>query len=157
MKEAQMIYDIKDINDEISKNVYLLIVDDILVGSTRKSDINDYLADDSPIVSLDDYDENNTLFLYGLVLNIKELPYNLPKGLKANDIWLFQKIHRAGLAGMVTYEIVASMEEAANTIEQTITTESVEIDDFAIVIGLEMSLVIQVSPGTFKVDARYIF
>jgi len=152
-----MIYDIKDINDEISKNVYLLIVDDILVGSTKKSDINDHLADDRSILALEDYDENHTLFLYGLVLDIRELPYNLPEGLKDNYIWLFQKIHGAGLPGMAKYEIVANMEEAANTIEQTITTESVEIDDFAILIGLEMSLIIQVSPGTFKVDARCIF
>jgi len=152
-----MIYNIKNMNDEVAKNVYLLVVNDFLIGSTRKSDINDYLAEDRSMLSLYDYDENDTLFLYGLVLDIKELPYELPKELEINDIWLFQKIQKAGIPGMVKYEIMSDMEEATDAIEQIIVIENVEIDDFAIVIGLEMDLVIQVTPGTFKVDARHIF
>lgn len=157
MEETLMIYNIKDINAEVSKNVYLLVVDDILIGSTRKSDINEYLADEKSVLSPDDYDENNTLLLYGLVLNVQELPYELPKELEDNEIWVFQKDQRAGELGMVTYERVSNMEEATDTIERTIIAEDVEIDDFAIVIGQEMGLIIQVSPGTFKVDARHIF
>lgn len=157
MGEPLMVYSIKDINAEVSKNVYLLVVDDILIGSTRKSDINEYLADGQSVLSPDDYDENCTLLLYGLVLNTQELPHELPKELEDNDIWVFQKMQGAGMLGMVAWERVSNMKEATNTIEQTIITEDMEIDDFAIVIGQEMDLIIQISPGTFKIDARYIF
>ena len=154
---VQMVYDIRDLNNEVGKNVYLLIVDDILVGSTRKSDINNYLADTESLLALDNYVEEDTLFLYGLVLDIRKLPYELPKELKDNGIWIFQEPPGKDLAGSVTHEVVPDMKEATKIIEQTIASEHVDINDFAIVVGREMGLIIQIEPGTFKIDGRYIF
>lgn len=156
-KMAQMICDIKDLNDEVGKNVYLLVVDNFLVGSTRKSDVNNYLADTESLLALDNYVEEDTLFLYGLVLDIRELPYELPKGLKDNEIWIFQEALGNGLMGLGMCEVVPNMKEATKIIEQTIATEHIDIDDFAIVVGREMGLIVQIEPGTFKIDARYIF
>lgn len=160
MKEAEvppMIYDVEDLNDDVGKNVYLLVIDDILLGSTRKSDINDYLAGDKALLSPDNYEEGNTLLLYGLVLDIRELPYELPKELKDNEIWIFQRNQETVLMGMVTYRTVPNMKEATKIIEQSIAAEDIEVDDFAIVIGSEIELIIQIGPGTFKIDARYVF
>jgi len=157
MKKSEMIYDIKDLNGNVGKNAYLLIVDDILIGSTRKSDINDYLADENPLLAPENYDQNDVMLLYGLVLNIKELPYELPKELEKNNIWVFQKVQASALLGMVECEIVLDMQEATEVIEKCIATEHTDIDDFAIIIGYEMDLIIQIKPGTFQINARHIF
>jgi len=157
MRESEMIYDIKDLNGNVGKNAYLLIIDDILIGSTRKSDINDYLAGENPMLAPENYDQNDVILLYGLVLNIKELPYELPKELEKNDIWVFQKVQASALLGMVAYEVVSDMQEATEVIEKYIVAEHTDINDFAIIIGREMDLIIQIKPGIFKIDARHIF
>lgn len=151
------ISDISEINKHIGKTIYLLIVDDLIFGSTRKTDINRYLEDDSSLVGIDDYDEDDTTLLYGLVLDPQKLPYELPLELKLNDVWMLRKHSEAALIGMVELFRNIDIEEAVNSIEEAIDSDSaLSIEDFAIIVGRELNFVLQIGPKQFEVDAKYL-
>lgn len=154
---------VKELNKEVGEAVYVLIVDNIMIASTRKLDINDYLADEKAIVpdfvyakksGGDPYITEMEL-IYGMVLNILELPMELPKELDNLDIWVIKENDRKALLGSVEYEAFESIEEAANMIENLLQEDStLTIENFAVIVGKEADIILQVGSTPGDVNAR---
>lgn len=152
------ITDVDDVNKNIGKNIYLLIIDEVLIASTRKADLNRYLGDDKALIDIDNYDPEETLLLYGLVLNPVELPYELPKELQENDLWLIKNQSRGSLMGLVVCEKCEDMADVTELIELEIKNDAdLNIEDFAVVVGQRMDLVLQIGPRAFLVETKHLF
>lgn len=157
MIDYSMINDIDGINRNIGKTMYLLIVDDILIGSTRKVDINKCLEDSRSIIGADDYDEDSTILLYGLVLDPQRLPYELPPKLSRNDVWTLERQPHVAIADMIGCSKNNDIEGAVNLIEKHISSDlTLSIEDFAIVVGREINFVLQIGPKQFEIDVKHL-
>lgn len=160
----KLIQDIEDLNGEIGKSVYVLIVDDVMVASTRKSDINDFLGEDRQLVlelmSKDEKNKNKNLsdmhIIYGLLLNPLELPMELPSDLLENyDVWMLKKDYSINLTGSIEWEVCDDIEEVTQTIEKCMEAEPLlEIEDFAILMGTEVDLVLQIESDIKIINSR---
>ena len=157
-EEPDLITTVDDINANIGKNAYILVIDEILIGSTRKSDLNKYLGDDKALIDIDDYHPEGTVLLYGLILDPIELPYELPKELEGNDIWLIESQYSGALMGLVECERYSDIESATEAIELKMKGDAnLDIENFAVIAGQEMHLVFQIGLKTFSVEAKYLF
>lgn len=154
---------IEELNKEVGEAVYVLIVDNIMVASTRKLDINDYLADEKAIVpdfvwakknGNDPYITNMEL-IYGIVLNTLELPMELPKELEDLDIWVIKEGDKSALLGSVEYDTFESIEEATNAIEDLLQEDpALTIESFAVIVGKEADIILQVGSTPGNISAR---
>lgn len=160
----KLIQDIANLNEEIGSSVYILIVDDVMVASTRKSDINEFLADEKQIVT-ELMSPNNKkssrapsdmYILYGLLLNPLELPSELPPDLLEDyDVWMLKKDYSTNLAGYVELERCDDIEEVTHMIERHMEEEPhLEIEDFAVLMGSEVDLVLQIDSDIKIINAR---
>jgi len=159
----RLIQDITDLNEEIGKSVYILIVDDVMVASTRKSDINEFLADEKQLVielmSLNDKSKravSDIYIIYGLLLNPLELPMELPPDLLEDyDVWMLKKDYSSDLAGFIEFERCDDIEEVTHTIEEHMEREPhLEIEDFAVLMGAEVDLVLQIDSDIKIINAK---
>ena len=161
----RLIQDVEDLNKEIGNVVYILIADDMMIGSTRKSDINEHLAIDKSFVSeffmLKPNSEHQTIegieLIHGAVLNPLELPVELPKSFKNYDIWLIKDDKGIKLLGAIEYEMFSSIEEVTNSIELALEKDSsVQIEDFAIVVGDQIDLILQADTHVDSISVKEI-
>jgi len=156
----EFIQDIEDLNKEVGKNVYILIVDDIMLASTRKSDINEALAEEKHLVSELMSKDRKTIseinLIYGLLLDPLELPLELPQNLAEEyDIWVLKKDHSINLAGSIEYEVCDNIEEATCVIETCMEKQStLEIEDFAVLMATEVDLILQVESDIKIINTR---
>jgi len=153
----ELLQDIEDLNREIGNIVYVLIMDDMMLGSTRKSDINEHLAMNKGIVpeiisskSLDRREVIESLeLIHGVLLNPLELPMELPRGFEYYDIWLIRADKSIKLPGAIEYEMYDDLKEVIDDIESFLEEDhSIQIEDFAIIIGNSVDLIIQADTET---------
>jgi hypothetical protein len=160
----ELIQDVEDLNKEIGNVVYILIADDIMIGSTRKSDINEHLAMDKSFVPefiLQPNPEHQTIegieLIHGAVLNPLELPMELPKSFENYNIWLIKDDKSIRLIGAIEYEMFDIIEEVADSIESTLERDpSVQIEDFAIIVGNQIDLILQADTSVESISVREI-
>ena len=162
----RLIQDVEDLNKEIGNVVYILIADDMIIGSTRKSDINEHLAIDKSFVSefftLKPNSEHQTIIegielIHGAVLNPLELPVELPKSFKDYDIWLIKDDKGIKILGAIEYEMFSSIKEVTDSIELALEEDSsVQIEDFAIVVGNQIDLILQADTHVDSISVREI-
>jgi hypothetical protein len=153
----KIIDDIPGLNKKIDRAVYVLIIDGIMIASTRKSDINEFLRREKTLVieltdnkGLLSLDANEIVLIYGLVLNPLELPMELPDSLKNYDVWIIKEKVRA----QVEYSKCADIEEAVGEIEEYLEAEQLlEIEDFAVLVGIDVDLILQAEPNVGTISA----
>lgn len=155
----KIIQDIEDLNEEIGKSAYVLISDDIMIASTRKSDINEFLAEERQLVAelMSKQGTDKELYImYGLVLNPLELPMELPSDLLQDyDVWVLKKDYSINLTGAVEFEVCDDIEGAVRIIEKCMEDEPhLEIEDFAVLMGAEVDLVLQVESDIKVINVK---
>jgi len=158
----RVIQDVRDVNREVGNALYILIIDDMMIGSTRKSDINEHLAMDTSFVPeylLKSQSERQILegieLIHGVVLDPLELPMELPKSFENYDIWLIRDDKSIKLLGAIEYEMFDDLEEAADSIESILEKDSeAEIEDFAIIVGNQVDLILQANTHVESISAR---
>lgn len=134
---------LQDINDKKSKlNIYIAVVDGDVGACSVKVDFDKFLRefDSTDIIS----GSAEVHVLYGLVLNIKELPYKIPDSIMSSskcERSLYLLIDE-GVNGVSVHDF-ESMEEATNAIEHTFrisNDEDLSLGDFVLIVGEELEL-----------------
>jgi len=148
----ELLQDVEDINKEIGNIVYILIMDDMMIGSTRKCDINEHLASYKTlipeIISSGSIDRRKAIdsleLIHGVVLNPLELPLELPKSFEDYDIWIIKNDKSIKLIGAIEHEVYDDIKEVTEDIEASLEEDpSMQIEDFAIIIGNSVDLIVQ--------------
>jgi len=158
----RVIQDVRDVNREVGNALYILIIDDMMIGSTRKSDINEHLAMDKSFIPeflSKSESEHQTLegieLVHGAVLDSLELPMELPESFKDYYIWVIKDDKSIKLLGAIEYEIFDNIEEAADNIESILEKDpSVQIEDFAIVVGNQIDLILQADTDVKSINVK---
>lgn len=136
-----------DLQKYIGKMVYLLFYSYNMIGSTKLAEINTYLADEYVLDTYTD-DPQDFEILYGLVLDVKELPMEIPPNMPGDHTLYTIKYDKYST---IEYEESESFVDVADYIEFNIDggNDALEIHDFAVIFAKKMKLVLQaVSPGT---------
>lgn len=130
-----------DLQKHVGKMVYLILYDDNIMGSTKLSEINECMLVEELLVTYVD-DPANVTFLYGVVLNVAELPMELPGGLPHEyDLWAIKND-----SFNVESERLDDVEAAAEYIECSIedSRDALDLDDFAVLLARELQCVLSV-------------
>jgi len=153
----KLLQDVEDLNKEVGNIVYVLIMDDMMLGSTRKADINEHLAGHKTlvpeIISTKSINKRKAIesleLVHGAVLNPLELPVEMPKDLEDYDIWLIKTDKSIHLLGAIEYDVYDDIKEVTDDIEMHLEDDdSLQIEDFAIIIGSSVDLVVQADTET---------
>ena len=132
---------IKEINEKVDKCIYIVKIDDIIIGSSWKSDLDKYLCSDECLISPQD-DISTVILIHGWVLDPLALPVKIPaSSLQDNRLWLLMN----DVGNSVVMEPCNDIQEVTNTIEKALDSdEGISIDDFAVIMGEEMDLALVV-------------
>jgi len=137
----------KDLQKYVGKMVYLLFYSENMVGSTKLTDINAFMASEG-ILEIYSEDPSDMELLYGLVLNVEDLPMEMPDDMP-KDYKLYTLKHDA--YSTIEREEADDFEAAAEYVEWGIDDcdFSLDIDDFSVIFAKKMILTIQtMSPGS---------
>ena len=159
----KLMQDVEDLNKEIGNVVYVLIMDEMMLGSTRKFDINEQLATHKKLVpeiisSKSPMDRRKAIesleLIHGVVLNPLELPMDLSKSLETYELWLIKNDKSIQLLGAIEYDIYDDLKDVTNDIEISLEEDdSLQIEDFAVIIGSSVDLIIQVDNDLKSINA----
>jgi len=132
-----LVENIYNLNKElVGKNAYIIISDNSIIAATSKYDLNNYLEEDECVLTPDLGDElTEAKIIYGYVFDIEELPYELPKEIEDKSMFLLIDSTQQSIA---VYEC-SSIEEATGWVEFHIEDEGLDIEDFALIVGEELS------------------
>jgi len=140
-EEIDLMQNTDDVNKNIGKMAYILINNDTLVGSTKVADMNKYLLRTEVISSYTE-DPSDVTLLYGLVLNVCELPTKLPDDISI-DGSLFVMMREIDTA--IEYEEMCTIEEIVDYIEHNIHLYgSLDINDFSVIFGTKLNFSLNV-------------
>lgn len=147
---SEPITSIDKLNEKKDRCIYIAIVGDYMMCDTVKADMDKYLASDESMVS-PLLDVNDTTLLYGLVLDIEKLPYQIPeKVMKDKCLWLL-----CDKSGEVSYELHTTMAEVTEAIEYYLQKDNdVDITDFAVILGEELELSLSVSKSGSYINVK---
>lgn len=140
--DPDLMEDMKDLHTEgLKKNVYILLSDGQIRAATTKTDIEKHLASDEAIVKFDGNADDTKLF-YGLLMDPASLPYDIAPTYLAN-----RKLYVLAESGRdVEIEEYDEIEEVTEAISDLMgINDDLEITDFAVLLGSELSLVL--APG----------
>jgi hypothetical protein len=134
---------VKELNEKKDRCVYIVLVDDYMVGSSWKSDLEKYLISDDSLVTADDGLEQAQL-IHGFVLDPNELPYELPPELmETRSIYLLMASTDGGES--VGVEEHDNIESLTASIERWMQEdEDASIDNFAVIVAEEMEFGISI-------------
>lgn len=123
------------------KNLYLLYSDGQIRASTAKIDIIKHLEDDDAIVKYDE-ESDDTILLFGLLMDPTSLPYEIPPNLLTG-----RKLYLLVESGTeMEYEQYDEIEEVTDAIAELMqTNQDLEIEDFAVLLAQEIPIVL--TPG----------
>jgi hypothetical protein len=142
----------KDMQKYVGKMLYLLFDSATMIGSTKIADMNAYLSEED-ILETCSNDPSELTLLYGVVLDVKALPLELPDGLPHEQSLYVVRMDDYNSA---EHEIVDSIEEAIEYIEAGVADSDgvSEIEDFGLIFGVELSFKLQVVPSTFAASPQ---
>jgi len=71
------------------------------------------------------------------------------------DVWMLKKDYSSDLAGFIEFERCDDIEEVTHTIEEHMEREPhLEIEDFAVLMGAEVDLVLQIDSDIKIINAK---
>ncbi len=146
---------IKDINEHINNNMYLLLQNGSITASTAKHHLNKYLCSDDCTIELTDISYGDVKLIYGIVLDPMNLPFELSREqINGRSIWLI--ISEDCHSEDVEVEEYDTLQLAITSIENFIEdgVHKYSIEDFAIVVGEEIELSIQIMQKGEALDPR---
>ena len=149
-----LIRSISQFKDYIGTNVYVVSTPGLFIASTTKAEINGELRKmpqsefDNLIFSLDD----PTSIFDGLVLDPKELPYEIPFKFSKMGLYLLSE----GFGNTVDCTPYDTVEELTEEIENMI-GDDFAIDDFAIILGAPLTPSIQITATTIPIDCKKVY
>jgi hypothetical protein len=137
-----VILSVKQINEKIGEHLYILHMDDMLVATTTKAKMDAFLKGEDSLVTI--YDDNlpEVISIYGLVLDPKDLPFEIPdKIMKERYLWLL-KDEGEFITYMAPHKDIKNI---ASEIEYYLSgyeeeDKEVDIDDFAVILGMDIGL-----------------
>lgn len=150
-----LIKSICEFKNYIGKNVYIVNSGEIFVASTTKREINNELkkleADeiDSIIFSIDD---PNTI-IYGIVLNPKELPYEIPEQFNKMTLYLLNEGFGGNILDCTPYN---NLEDITAEIESMI-EDDFDIEDFAVILGKPIKASLQIIEPTTAIEEKKVY
>jgi len=150
-----LVKSISEFKKHIGKNVYIVNTGELFVAATTKKEINEKLKDlepseiDTIIFAIDD----PNIMIYGLVLDPRELPYEVPDEFSEMQIYLLAPDFGGDLVDCTPYK---TMEELTEEIESMV-EDAFNIEDFAVVIGRPIKPVLQIMESTTPIDSRKIY
>jgi len=144
-EEIDFIQNPRDMQQHIGRLIYLLIDSETMIGSTRLADMNEYMAREN-ILEVCSNDPSELTLLYGIVLNVKSLPMELPDGLPS-EYELF--VVRMDDYNTPEYELVTGIDDAIEYIECGVADSNgiSDIDDFGVLFGIELTFKLQIVPN----------
>lgn len=147
---------VKELNERKNKCVYLLLVDDMIIGASWKSDIDKYLTSDDSLITIENGLEDAQL-IHGFVLDPEELPYELPlKLMEKRSVYLFMASTDGGES--IGVEEYSNMEEVAASIEKWMQEdEDSNIEDFAVVVAEEVSFALTVKEAGDSISEKDVY
>jgi hypothetical protein len=133
---------VKELNQKMNKQVYMLIVDNVLVAAGIENDMNKYLKWDDGLLMAEQGVDDLVQLLFGFVLNPAELPYDIPSSfMEGKMIYVIESDKR----DRITVEACNTMPEATYLIETAMKCgEDLELDDFAVIVAKELDIVLAV-------------
>jgi len=140
LSDPDLMEDMKDLHVEgLKKNVYLLMTNTDMRGSTTKTDIEKHLASNSAIVIYDGAPSEDAHLYHGLLLDPASLPYEIADHIMKDRC--FYLIIESGRE--IECEDYDSLEEVTETISHLMAmNEDLEITDFAVLLGSEIELIL---------------
>ncbi|KKN45498.1 hypothetical protein LCGC14_0682470 [marine sediment metagenome] len=132
---------IKEINEKVDKCIYIVKINDIIIGSSWKNDLDKYLCSDECLIGPHD-DISTVILIYGWVLDPLALPVKIPaSSLQDNRLWLLMN----DVGNSIIMEPCNDIQEVTDSIEKALDSdEGISIDDFAVIMGEEMDLALVV-------------
>lgn len=153
-----LIETIKDLNKNYGKAVYILLLDDMMLASTRKYDINKLLSQDPSLfnqVCNARNRFNDFVLIYGVVLSPEELPLEKPKNMENYDIIVIKEESAIARSNFITWESFTNIEDATEWIESWLEADSdYDIENFSVLIGNEENFMLQVSDDIKTIDFK---
>lgn len=157
---TEIIEDVKGLLKEAGKTVYIFRAENIMAASPRKDDINKYLREENAWVVIKDMLDDDYSLIYGLVIDPKAIPFELSQDFLKCWVWVMQdkdisnKYNR--FFPPVEIEKFTTIADAVEYIEDCFEREDAEnISEFAIIVGHELDLMIQVAPHIYgALDAK---
>lgn len=145
-----MLENVSEILKEAGKAIYLFKVEELMVASTRKEDINTYLKDQDAWTSLKDAMEDNYMLVYGVIIDPRHVPYELPKEFQDCYVWVIQDSEANTYGGYRFPDFIeefGSLTEATDHIEDCFDRElAYDISEFVIIVGHKLEFMLQVCP-----------
>ena len=152
---VRLIKTVKELNEKDKRCVYVLIAGSEMFASTIKSDVDDYLKSDASLIT--PYtDIGDVSILFGFVMNIKELPYELTaEAKKGKHLWLI--IEQGDEIACESFD-ADDIESVTDTIESFIDMDpTMDISNFAIVLGKEMDLVMTIGASGTHIGESVVY
>ncbi len=149
-----LVVSLKEINEKIDKCIYVVKIDDVIVGSSWKTDLDKYLCSgECPIGPQDDI--TNVTLIHGWILNPLALPVEIPaETMRNNHLWLLMN----DVGNSVIMEPCNDIEEVINAIEMALASdEGVSIDDFAVIMGTEIELGLTIEKTAETISQKDVY
>ena len=154
--------DVKEFKSKIGHMIYVYVSDGGITASTRKSEINSFIESDEMLTEMISGLEvgglasMDILIVHGIVMDVKNLPVEMPEKLKDMKIFLFYKINPR--YGVVDYDSFKTIEDVTDEIESILEEHPLLlIDDFAIIVGDNVTATIQIKEGVKSITMDEIF
>ena len=146
---------IKQINEKQKTSLYILCIQDTIIATSYKADMDKFLISDEHAVSV--YDDNITdvVLMHGLVLDNSVLPFDIsPELMKGRQLWLFVD----GFDGSVIMDPYPSIVTIVKAIEGYLKNdEDLEISDFAVLLGEEITLGLSVPKAGTHIQVSKLY
>lgn len=150
-----MLTTVKQINDKEKSSLYILYIQDTIVATTHKMDMDKFLQGDANVVSIYDEDIEQVILIHGLVLSNTELPFGIYRDImKGRQLWLFVN-EFDGSTVMDPYPTIHTVTQAIEGYLED--QEELEISDFAIVLGEEITLGLMVSKAGDQLQTAKVY
>ena len=150
-----MLTTVKQINDKEKSSLYILYIQDTIAATTHKMDMDKFLQGDDNIVSIYDEDIEQVILIHGLVLSNTELPFGISRDImKGRQLWLFVSEFDGSMI-MDPYPTINIVTQAIEGYLED--REELEISDFAIVLGEEITLGLMVSKAGPQLQAAKVY
>ena len=139
----------EEINKFAGKIVYALCYEGNVLVTTRMAAINDFMKDNDLILNFVD-DQDNFKIFYGILLNPEILPQKLPTDKQFENCELILLRYNNYNCIEVDDSFSQSIEMVIDDIEHRMERDhNLEIDDFSVLYGRRVDLIIQVKPPGF--------
>jgi len=136
-----LLINVKQINEKYKSCVYLLYMDDMLVATSNKYEMDRFLEGEDTLVTIHDDNLESATLIHGVVLNPLELPFEVPEELmEKRTLWLI--VDEGDSQSFL--EPFESVEDLTEAIEGYLANDEAYIEDFAVILAEDLDMCLKV-------------